>query len=173
MRVLCILLVASLLPVSAELITLSAPERDLSTINPAQSAETITLAEGDLATVKYVSPNAFLDVTIRTTLMRLDANNPEQVNLPVVAGPATIRLVHFDSLNAALVTVDVKRAGTPAATTPHNVVVIPDDNTGDYDVLLESSTDMVHWTPTTPGQFDAGNTKRFFRVRLARREPSE
>jgi len=171
MRILQFLLAAAVLPLAAEPVTITAPERHISSGSPVRSAP-LTLEAGDLATVKYISPNAFLDVQVGPTLLRLDANNPEQSNLPVIAGPATIRLVHFDSLNAALVTVDVQRAGTPPAATPHNVVVVPDDNSGDYDVRLESSSDMVTWTPTQPGQFNAANTKRFFRVRLAKRSPA-
>ncbi len=169
MRIFCILLATALLPLSAETISITARERNLSSTVPVESAP-VTLETGDIATVRYISPNAFIDIQVGTTTLRLDTNNPEQANLPVIAGPATFKLVHFDSLNGALLTVDIKRAGTPDTTTPHNTVVIPDDNSGDYDVFLESSSDMVNWTPTQPGQFNAANTKRFFRVRLAKRD---
>ncbi|MDP0497822.1 MAG: hypothetical protein Q7Q73_16595 [Verrucomicrobiota bacterium JB024] len=52
-------------------------------------------------------------------------------------------------------------------TTPSNAVVIPTSSTGNYDVVLEGSADMVSWTPITPGTYDASSTTlRFFRVRV-------
>ena len=168
MRILSFLLATSLLPLSAETISITLRNRHLSSGTPVQSAP-VTLETGDVATVRYISPNAFIDIQVGTTSMRLDTNNPEQANLPVIAGPATFKLVHFDSLNGAILTYEIRRADSPPASTPHNIVVIPDDNSGDYDVLLESSADMVTWTPTQPGRVDATNTKRFFRVRLAKR----
>lgn len=171
MRISLLLLLSAVLPLSANPVTLTAKARLVTTPTPSRSVEKITLAEGDLATVKYLSHNAYLDVTIGTTLIRLAASIPEQAHLPVVAGPATLQLLHFDNLNAAMVTIEVQRAGTPKASTPHNVVVIPGDNSGDYDVFLESSSDMVTWTATQAGAFNASKAKRFFRVRLAKRAP--
>ena len=168
MRLLCFLLATASLPLSADIVSITLRERSLSSTTPVQSPP-VTLEAGDVATVKYISPNAFIDIQSGTKLLRVDANNPEQAHLPVIAGPASFKLVHFDSLNGAILTYEIKRAGTPPARTPHNIVVIPDDNSGDYDVVLESSSDMVTWTPTQPGQFDAATTKRFFRVRLAKR----
>jgi len=44
-------------------------------------------------------------------------------------------------------------------------VVVPADATGDVDVLLEQSTDMITWTQCLPGTYNASTQKRFFRVR--------
>lgn len=53
------------------------------------------------------------------------------------------------------------------STTPSNAVVIPSNSTGNYDVVLEGSADMVSWSAVTPGLYDASNTTlRFFRVRV-------
>ena len=44
-------------------------------------------------------------------------------------------------------------------------VVVPSNATGDVDVLLEQSTDMITWTQCLPGTYNASTQKRFFRVR--------
>jgi hypothetical protein len=44
-------------------------------------------------------------------------------------------------------------------------VVVPSNATGDVDVLLEQSTDMITWTQCLPGTYSASTQKRFFRVR--------
>ena len=44
-------------------------------------------------------------------------------------------------------------------------VVVPANATGDVDVLLEQSNDMITWTQCLPGTYNASTQKRFFRVR--------
>lgn len=49
---------------------------------------------------------------------------------------------------------------------PSTAVVIPSQTTGPVNIILESSTDLVNWTATSPGTFGGNNsTNRFFRVR--------
>ena len=44
-------------------------------------------------------------------------------------------------------------------------VVVPSNATGDVDVLLEQSNDMITWTQCLPGTYNSSTVKRFFRVR--------
>ena len=48
---------------------------------------------------------------------------------------------------------------------PSSAVVIPADASGPVQIILESTTDMVTWTPANPGTYGASTSKRFFRVR--------
>ena len=48
-------------------------------------------------------------------------------------------------------------------------VVVPANATGDVDVLLEQSNDMITWTQCLPGTYNASTQKRFFRVRAVER----
>jgi hypothetical protein len=48
---------------------------------------------------------------------------------------------------------------------PRNTVVIPTDANGLVDIILESSTDLVNWTPALTGQYGASDSNRFFRIR--------
>ena len=54
---------------------------------------------------------------------------------------------------------------TGSATISSASVVVPANATGDVDVLLEQSTDMITWTQCLPGTYNASTQKRFFRVR--------
>ena len=167
-----LLFLLTLLPsfLSAEVITLLANQRQNTTTHPVFSETTITLAEGDLATVLFMSSQAYIDVTIDNTIVRIGANEATRENLPVIAGPATLRALNFSNLNAALATISIKRAGATNPVVPAQTVVIPDDATGDRQVQLESSTDLVNWTATQPGTFSSSNASRFFRVRVVRIE---
>ena len=63
---------------------------------------------------------------------------------------------------------------TPASTTvvsnyvPADAIVIPASATGNVQIILESSPDLVNWTAASPGTYGASaGTNRFFRVRAA------
>jgi hypothetical protein len=68
--------------------------------------------------------------------------------------------------DSAFVTVNVTRANSTPANTPANSVVIPEDAAGNFNVVLESSTDLITWTAANPGNYGGTTTKRFFRVRV-------
>jgi hypothetical protein len=49
---------------------------------------------------------------------------------------------------------------------PADAVVIPTSATGNVQIILESSIDLVNWTAANPGTYGASSaTNRFFRVR--------
>ena len=76
---------------------------------------------------------------------------------PGYGGPQGF-LVCFEILeNANLTTTEPKISSTS--------VVVPANATGDVDVLLEQSNDMITWTQCLPGTYNASTQKRFFRVR--------
>ncbi len=53
--------------------------------------------------------------------------------------------------------------------TPANVAVIPEDATGQFEVILESSVDMITWSPANPGTYGGNTASRFFRTRIVRK----
>jgi hypothetical protein len=56
---------------------------------------------------------------------------------------------------------------TAVSSTPSNAVVIPSNATGDVQIILESSTDLVTWTAASPGSYNSSTQNRFFRVRAS------
>lgn len=60
----------------------------------------------------------------------------------------------------------------PAPSTPSvssQVAVIPNEEDGRFEVVLESSVDLVNWNVTNPGTFGGDTSSRFFRTRIVRR----
>lgn len=55
----------------------------------------------------------------------------------------------------------ILRAG---ASTQSSYVTIPANPSGNFEVKLQTSTDLETWTPTTPGVFPYGNNAKFFRL---------
>lgn len=165
MPLMILTLFACLFTASAEVITLTAQNRSSASASPISSTKTITLAEGESATTKYLTENGFLDIQINGVLFRIGLSEHPQAALPVVAGPASIKLTNFSTTNQGLATLAVTRNPSTPSSSP-GVVVIPDDGSGDHQVALESSKDMVNWTPTQAGVFNSSNANRFFRVRI-------
>lgn len=50
-------------------------------------------------------------------------------------------------------------------TVPANAIVIPASHQGDVTISLESSSDLVEWTPVLPGSYSPKDEARFFRVK--------
>ena len=55
----------------------------------------------------------------------------------------------------------ILRAG---ASTQSSYVTIPANPSGNFEVKLQTSTDLETWTPSTPGVFPYGNNAKFFRL---------
>ncbi len=151
----------------AEKVTLLVPPS--SPENPSPSSDTITLLAGDTLQVLSVSTaSTFALVKIGTIEVQahpvISGYSGYEVaatrNPIIVAGPAEVRFV-----NAGFATVEIKRAGEAPTTGPLNTVVIPENATGPVTVLLESSTDLLTWTPVLPGTYSSSTNRRFFRVR--------
>lgn len=67
---------------------------------------------------------------------------------------------------AGFVTIEVTRAPELTAAIPAASVMIPEDADGQFQVLLESTTDGVVWELAQPGTYGGSTVKRFFRTRI-------
>ena len=62
--------------------------------------------------------------------------------------------------------IDYKIVRHEVTAPPMNIISLPDDNNGDVDLLLETSTDLISWTPIYSGSAGTSNSAAFFRTRL-------
>jgi len=81
-------------------------------------------------------------------------------NYGVIAGPCRIEL----SSSSGYCSYKITRHEVTAS--PMNIISLPDTNNGDVDVLIESSTDLLSWTPVYSGSAGTSNNAAFFRTRL-------
>ena len=84
---------------------------------------------------------------------------------PEISGPASIKVLDDVTGGAIryLATFDVTRVGS--ASPP---ACIPQEAGSTFNVILESSSDLVNWTPANPGSYPGLETKRFFRTRIVK-----
>jgi hypothetical protein len=85
-----------------------------------------------------------------------------------VAGPGTLKLISGTADTKTFATFSISRANAVPAVTPTNAVVIPNDAAGTFQVILESSTDLITWTAATPGTYSGNLQQRFFRSRIVK-----
>lgn len=96
--------------------------------------------------------------------------NPFASSLPVITGPCTITLSAYQQINSVwqyvISTATICLSpDTNAVVSPSGVAVVPTDANGSVNVVMESSQDLLNWSPSYPGMYGAGTTNRFFRVR--------
>lgn len=82
-----------------------------------------------------------------------------------ITGPATISVTGFAGVRYMLTYKLFENSTVAGPTIPSTAVVIPADAAGPVNIILESSTDLITWTPATPGSYGSSTSKRFFRVR--------
>jgi hypothetical protein len=90
--------------------------------------------------------------------------------LPKFTGPAQLQIFDEGGRNSrAVVGLKIIEIST-STVIPVNTVVIPSDASGPVEIILESSEDLVTWTPVNPGSYGASTERRFFRVRAVTTE---
>ena len=83
-----------------------------------------------------------------------------------------VRIYRSDNaanLQGGAVTLKVTPAAEIDSAGPKTVLVIPENSTGDYDVVIESSGDMTTWTPMHSQTVTGSGPQHFFRTRIVKR----
>ena len=83
----------------------------------------------------------------------------------IVVGPCTITCRWENSNPGPIISYKISEPDQ-GPTVSRNVAVIPEDVNGEYEVILESSTDMITWSPANPGNYGGNTAGRFFRIRM-------
>ncbi len=142
----------------------------------AKESAPVTIAAGE--SFKYLSASqisssyvgrAYMRVLLPemgSTWLEFEIWDEQYRNFPI-AGPATVVYARPGN-TPAIMSIEVTRSASFNPTIPTSAVVIPNDATGQFEVILESSTDMITWTAALPGTYGGSTEKRFFRTRIQR-----
>ena len=66
-------------------------------------------------------------------------------------------------------TLKITPANEIGATPAGAVLVLPENSTGDYDVVIESSDDLVNWDTVITQVVDGTTSPNFFRARIIKK----
>jgi len=111
--------------------------------------------------------------TVRPADAEIRHGTPTSIDPLPLTGPATFTVVVEDQTQTGIISLKLvpsETSGRTPSTTPQegvpsNAVVIPQDISGEVEVILESSGDLVTWNGALPGKYSAETAPRFFRVR--------
>jgi hypothetical protein len=151
----------------------------------ALAVEYKTLVEGQSLTT---SPTSLIEITSHGSA----SSGKLEINLPSVTNPLELPLngsaiqngggmlpltrignivtgaESIKSVNT-WVTVKITPAAEINAAGPTSVLVLPENAQGNYDLTVESSSDLVTWTPIHSQTVQSNTTSRMFRVRIAKK----
>ena len=74
------------------------------------------------------------------------------------------------SATTDVITLKITPVSEINAITPSTVLVLPENSTGNYDVVVEASDDLVSWLPFFSQTVNSQTAKKFFRTRVVRSE---
>ncbi len=119
----------------------------------------VSAGVGSVSIVRIQSGANLIDMSAKNLIRTGWANTPDFM----IAGPATISLITQGGDNGqAILTLDVEPAPFP----PGKTVTIG-ANSGNVQVTMEMSTDLVNWTPAVNGMvYTNSPDARFFRIKL-------
>jgi hypothetical protein len=140
----------------------------------------------DYATENYgvgiATGTGYLTIQVNGLSFQSPANVVEGSGAYII-GPATIILEAVESVeneggvaitgqDNALCTISTNQVNQSTTVVsnyvPADAIVIPASATGNVQIILESSPDLVNWTAASPGTYGASaGTNRFFRVRAS------
>lgn len=169
MRTILFTLLLTCVAASAQIVTL------VSSTNTTQP--TITLATNDVARMLHIrvegdtygSPSeTYVAFSVDFSGFKTYYSRYFPTNEPAIfAGPATIQLNPYGNFRG-ICTFQIDRAAPTNSTISSTSVVIPADNAGPVQIILESSADLVTWNAAQPGIYGTTNPQRFFRLRAVR-----
>ena len=130
----------------------------------------LTIDSGSFATLKSITGPGQLQINAQgatTSYSVLGMSAPVFIPL-VVAGPATIQVLQPNNYNpanyAAIATFSVEPGPFPA-----NKTTSLGPYSGNVQVTMEESTDLVNWTPAINGQTHTNSPDaRFFRIKMVK-----
>jgi len=134
-------------------------------------------AAGGSYDIPYITENSLIitdnDWNGSGRLIVLSLANGVLTNQVIVCIPPNQEAPHLSNyipaINGSFLTMyKLPNSGTSGAIslTPTNSVVIPSSFTGNFNVKVESSTDLVEWTQTSTGTFNSDTSDRFFRLKV-------
>ncbi len=88
----------------------------------------------------------------------------------LVGGLTMTGVVKIKNVAIAAATFKITPANEINVVAPTSLLVIPENSTGNYNIVVETSSDTATWTPFHSQTVSANDAKRFFRTRIVKAE---
>jgi hypothetical protein len=146
----------------------------------AQTVQYVTIVatnfNGGTASYLPLQTNQIVSWVGNASSVNVFMNFPSGATVPFLTTSGTFtgltNIIVSQAGNGAIPAVATFQITTPSSANvvsnyvPADAIVIPASATGNVQIILESSPDLVNWTAASPGTYGASaGTNRFFRVR--------
>lgn len=148
------------------------------------AVEYVTLAPGEEA---RIAPNSLIEFVavayspnnppnhgwMELTFNRVPPNNGNSDAMgvhPSLGNRYTgiVKVKNVGEYSWTTATIKITRAEEINAVGPSSLLVIPENSTGNYNIVVETSDDTTTWTPFHSQTVSATDAKRFFRTRIVK-----
>jgi hypothetical protein len=150
-------------------------------VRSSYAVEYVTLTEGDelavepTSLVECISSNSTAQIVVVFSRDIAHSTSPEKTYFGPVIGIGKVKLLRltggFNPANPtynSAATFKITHANELNVVAPTSLLVIPENSTGNYNIVVETSSDMATWTPFHSQTVSAADAKRFFRTRIVK-----
>jgi hypothetical protein len=129
--------------------------------------ETITLNAGDRIEFTAQSGGGIIELTMPDSssvdfyLSDLIGWYQGAINRSEIAGPCVLQMRYGNGGTTLYASYKITRAGTENSS---SYITVPSNPSGNFELKLQTSTDLETWSSTTPGVFPYGDNAKFFRL---------
>ncbi len=152
---------------AADYVMLTSANREI-TIDPTSFVEVVGFAAEvpDSTFVRFYTGPEEDDLAVNMPLGKVARGS-------LLTGMEKVRFGSLSGKGYPFVTFKITPAAEMNPVVPATVLVLPENSTGDYDVVIEASDDLVSWLPFFSQTVNSQTAKKFFRTRVVRsQEPA-
>jgi hypothetical protein len=114
--------------------------------------------------------NGSSDGFIQWTFDRPNGSGGTTISPAATVGLTMKGLVGIKNTSHLAATFKITHANELNVVAPTSLLVIPENSTGNYNIVVETSSDTATWTPFHSQTVSAADAKRFFRTRIVKAE---
>ena len=123
--------------------------------------ETITLNAGDRIEFTAESGGGIIELTMPdSSSVDFYLTDGGVINGFEFAGPCILQM-RYNGNAVTYASYKITRAGTENSS---SYITVPSNPSGNFELKLQTSTDLETWSSTTPGVFPYGDNAKFFRL---------
>ena len=153
---------------AVEYVTLTTANRNR-TLNPTDLVEIVGLTEPRNSINLYLQFEGLDQEVLATLGGFVQSNGVSWINALGNKYTGLLSASYRDNERKGI-TLKITSASEINAVTPSAVLVLPENSTGNFDVVIEASDDLISWLPFFSQTVNSQTAKKFFRTRVVRSE---
>ena len=158
---------------AVEYVALTPQKRSIE-LNPTDIVQVVGWTQiAEVTPPSFIQFDGYGKVSLKPAIFAGDARFGlvQQASNPlIVTGSTLARLPEGINISATL---KITNSSEINKVGPTSVLVLPENATGNYDLIVESSSDSVTWTPFHSQAVQSDTVKRLFRVRIVHKGQEE